>query len=654
MYLENEYVQLLILPEIGGRVHGALDKTNGYKWLYWQPTIKPGLISMTGAWISGGIEWNFPHGHRPSGFMPVDHRVVKHPDGSATVWVGETEPVYRMRWLVGITLAPGRSYFTLRLRLRQPDRPAPPVPVLGDRRRRTRTSSSQAQYPGDIMTGHGKDGVLALAGRTTASTSRGGRTSRTRSSFFAWQSQDDWFGTYDHEAQGGLVHVADHRVMPGKKLWTWGSGPSGRIWEDILTEGGGPYFEPQAGAFSDNQPDYHWMEPGQVRAGPRLLVPGARHARLPEGDRGLRAERRRARRQGLRRRLRHLGARRPVRGASRTRAADGRSAVGQTVRVSPDRPLHGRGRCAARPHDLRPAAARARRGGGPGADRAHRRNGSARTASCPRPQKPPGPPAELNAGRALPLRASGSTASAAGPRRSSTTTRRCAATRPTRASNVALGGIALDETRWADALAPLRQGPRRATPTTAARNSAAARRSLGARARRRGRARRSGRRAVAADQQSPSPSARSRGSASRRGDARGALAHLQRGRVVRTALLADLPGAARRRPPAAGRARGGARGGASARSSSTRCTSWPAARRRSRSRALGRPADEWEATRRDYMRDSVAERARARREPTSRRGLLGDAEAVLNDAAEARAALAREPPALLGPAARAR
>ncbi|RPJ49765.1 MAG: DUF5107 domain-containing protein, partial [Acidobacteria bacterium] len=108
--LENEYIRVLVLPEIGGRLHGALDKTNGYVWLYWQKTIKPGLISMTGAWISGGIEWNFPHGHRPSGFMPVDHRIVHNPDGSGTVWVGETEPVYRMRWLVGITIFPGRSY----------------------------------------------------------------------------------------------------------------------------------------------------------------------------------------------------------------------------------------------------------------------------------------------------------------------------------------------------------------------------------------------------------------------------------------------------------------------------------------------------------------------------------------------------------------
>jgi tetratricopeptide (TPR) repeat protein len=263
VFLENEYVEILILPGIGGRVHGARDKTNGYRWLYWQPTIKPGLISMTGAWISGGIEWNFPHGHRPSGFMPVDHRVVRHEDGRATVWVGETEPVYGTRWLVGMTLEPGHS----RLRCEYVF-----VNPTGHRRsfQFWATSAthanewSQAQYPGDVVAGHGKtefwrwpvhDGVDLTWWKNVPNAS----------SFFAWQSRDDWFGTYDHRAGGGLVHVADHRVMPGKKLWTWGSGPSGRIWEDILTEGGGAYFEPQAGAFSDNQPDYHWLAPHEVR-----------------------------------------------------------------------------------------------------------------------------------------------------------------------------------------------------------------------------------------------------------------------------------------------------------------------------------------------------------------------------------------------------
>lgn len=261
--LENEYIKIVVLPEIGGRLHGALDKTNGYVWLYWQKTVKPGLISMTGAWISGGIEWNFPHGHRPSCFSKVDHRLVRNPDGSATVWVGETEPIYRMRWLVGMTLFPGRSYVRCDYVLINPTNYRHPFQFWATAATHA-NEWSQAQYPGDMVTGHGKhefwnwpvhDGVDLTWWKNIPNAS----------SFFAFNNPSDWFGTYDHKAQGGLVHVADHHVMPGKKLWTWGSGPSGRIWEDILTEGGGPYFEPQAGAWSDNQPDNHWIEPHEVK-----------------------------------------------------------------------------------------------------------------------------------------------------------------------------------------------------------------------------------------------------------------------------------------------------------------------------------------------------------------------------------------------------
>ncbi len=263
IFLENEFVRLLILPEIGGRLHGAVDKTNDYVWLYRQRTIKPGLISMTGAWISGGIEWNFPHGHRPSGFMPVDHRIVRHDDGSATVWVGETEPVYNTRWLVGMTLEPGRSRLRCDYVFVNPTNHRVSFQFWATAATHA-NEWSQAQYPGDVVTGHGKaefwnwpvhDGVDLTWWKNVPNAS----------SFFAYESADDWFGTYDHRARGGLVHVADHHLMPGKKLWTWGAGPSGRIWEDILTEGGGPYFEPQAGAWSDNQPDYHWLEPHEVR-----------------------------------------------------------------------------------------------------------------------------------------------------------------------------------------------------------------------------------------------------------------------------------------------------------------------------------------------------------------------------------------------------
>jgi len=263
VFLENEYIKVLILPEIGGRVHGALDKTNGYPWLYWQKTIKPGLISMTGAWISGGIEWNFPHGHRPSCFMPVDHRIVEHPDGSATVWIGETEPIYRMRWLVGVTAFPGRSYLSCDYIFVNPTDYRHPFMFWATSATHA-NKWSQAQYPGDVATGHGKQEFWNWPISEGVDLSWW-ENSPDASSYFAYNSRADWFGTYDHKAQAGMVHVADHHVMPGKKLWTWGSGSSGAIWEDILTESGGPYFEPQAGAWSDNQPDYHWISPHEMK-----------------------------------------------------------------------------------------------------------------------------------------------------------------------------------------------------------------------------------------------------------------------------------------------------------------------------------------------------------------------------------------------------
>ena len=117
VYLENEYVKICVLPEIGGRIFTALDKTNNYDYIYRQHVIKPALIGMLGAWISGGVEWNIPHHHRASTFMSVDSTIARNRDGSATVWVGEIELRHRMKWLVGLTLKPGRSCLEVTMKI---------------------------------------------------------------------------------------------------------------------------------------------------------------------------------------------------------------------------------------------------------------------------------------------------------------------------------------------------------------------------------------------------------------------------------------------------------------------------------------------------------------------------------------------------------
>jgi len=263
LWLENEYVKVLVLPEIGGRMHGAQDKTNGYQFMFDQKTIKPALVGRGGAWISGGIEWNFPDGHRVSGFRDTDWRIVENPDGSRTIWTGEIERVFGMRWSVGNTVHPGRNWIETKVRLFN----CTPYPhsflYWADSGVRG-TPEFQAVIPGEISTGHGKHRFFHWPIHNGVDL-RKWKNAPGGTSYFAWESESDYFGTWNPEDNGGLVHWADHHIVRGKKLWFCGTSPAGRLWEVVLTDGDLPLVEPQAGAYSDNQPDYLWIMPGETK-----------------------------------------------------------------------------------------------------------------------------------------------------------------------------------------------------------------------------------------------------------------------------------------------------------------------------------------------------------------------------------------------------
>ena len=275
VYLENEYVKICVLPEIGGRVFSALDKTNDYDFLYRQHVIKPALIGMLGAWISGGIEWCIPHHHRATTFMPVDYTLEENADGSKTVWVGETELRHRMRWLVGITLYPEKSYMEATIKIINR---TPFVNSILCWANVAVHANEQYQVifpPGtEYATYHGKNQFarwpISNEFYSGVDYTRGVDLSWWKNhpspiSFFAWNYTDDFFAGYDHGKEAGTVYVANHHIAPGKKLWEWGPGPRGQMWDRILTETDGPYIEIMAGAYSDNQPDYSWIQPYEVK-----------------------------------------------------------------------------------------------------------------------------------------------------------------------------------------------------------------------------------------------------------------------------------------------------------------------------------------------------------------------------------------------------
>ena len=297
LWLENEYVKLSVLPEIGGRIFTAEDRTNGYDFFYRQHVIKPALIGMLGAWISGGVEWNVLHHHRATSFMPVQSAITEHDDGSRTIWVGETEWRHRMRWVIGLTLRPGSN--VVEQSVRMINRTPIPHSVLYFANPAVHANESyQILFPPDVQwtTFHAKndfsawpiaDGPYRGIDYAPGTDLSWWKNHPKPVSFFVYDSDLDFFGGYDHGRRAGVVHVADHETVPGKKLWEWGNGPDGFAWDAILTDEDGPYIELMAGGFSDNQPDYSWIEPGQARTLVQHWYPirelGGLEAANPEG-----------------------------------------------------------------------------------------------------------------------------------------------------------------------------------------------------------------------------------------------------------------------------------------------------------------------------------------------------------------------------------
>ena len=273
--LENEYVQLMILPEIGGRIHAGLDKTNGYDFFYRQHVIKPALVGLLGPWISGGVEFNWPQHHRPSTYMPVHASIEEHANGSRTVWLSEHDPMLRMKGMVGICLSPGKSLVEAKVRLY--NRTPLPQTFLWWANVAVRVHEQyQAFFPPDVtfVADHAK---RAISSFPIARNSYYGVDYRpgtdiswyknipVPTSYMVTESKYDFFGGYDHALQAGLVHTSDHHVAPGKKLWTWGNAEFGYAWDRNLTDEDGPYVELMAGAYTDNQPDFAWLQPYETK-----------------------------------------------------------------------------------------------------------------------------------------------------------------------------------------------------------------------------------------------------------------------------------------------------------------------------------------------------------------------------------------------------
>ena len=283
VYLENQYIKVMVLPELGGRIQRAYDKTNDYDFVYYNHVIKPALVGLLGPWISGGIEFNWPQHHRPTTYMPVDHEIRTNPDGSMSLLINDVDQINGTKAITIFTLYPDKAYIEITGQLYNRT-PIPQTFLWWANPAVAVNDFTQSVFPPDVHSvyDHGKRAVsrfpIATGEYYKHDYSEGVDISRYKNipvptSYMAEKSDYDFVGGYDYAKKAGLLHVADHHVSPGKKQWTWGNGDFGRAWDRNLTDSDGPYIELMTGMYCDNQPDFTWLKPYEEKVFKQYFMP---------------------------------------------------------------------------------------------------------------------------------------------------------------------------------------------------------------------------------------------------------------------------------------------------------------------------------------------------------------------------------------------
>jgi tetratricopeptide (TPR) repeat protein len=265
LFLENEYLKITVLPELGGHVYSCLDKVSGREMFYANRSIKKALIGYRGAWAAFGIEFNFPVSHNWMSMSPVDAALVRNPDGGASIWVGNVDAVFGSSWRVELRLRPGRAVLEQHTTLFN----------AGDARHRYYWWTNAAVevgddsvliYPTHLMATHGFTAI-----QTWPVDASGHDLSVIRNqadgpvSLFTYGTREPFIGVWHPSTRNGTVHVTSVDELPTSKLWSWGFDRDAHEWRQALSDDRSAYIELQAGLFR-NQETYAFLGP-QERVG---------------------------------------------------------------------------------------------------------------------------------------------------------------------------------------------------------------------------------------------------------------------------------------------------------------------------------------------------------------------------------------------------
>jgi len=253
--MENPYIEAFVLPAVGGKLIGALEKSTGNAFIYYNHALKFRNIAMRGPWTSGGIELNFPGiiGHAPWAATPVDYLIRKNPDGSVSCFVGTMDLPSRTEWRVEFRLPPDKAYLEVHSLYYNPQ-PLDQSYYVWLNTAEKATKDLELILPGTAWIGHNygvpsQPWPIGEDGRNMALYKN--HTGADQDSYFVHGALADFSGGYWHDSNFGYGHWALHEDAPGLKFWRWNISPAGAIWERLLTDSDGPYFEHQTGRLLD-------------------------------------------------------------------------------------------------------------------------------------------------------------------------------------------------------------------------------------------------------------------------------------------------------------------------------------------------------------------------------------------------------------------
>lgn len=247
--LENAYIKVMILPEIGGKIWAAWDKASGKSFIYNNHVVKFRDVAMRGPWTSGGIEPNYGIiGHTPNCATAVDSKTVQNADGSGSCFVGTFDKLTQTSWTIEINLPKDKAYFTTRSYWHNSTELEQPyytwmntgMPSAGN---------LEFSFPGNKYLGH--EGEYASWPLNTTNQKKiswyNENNFGSYKSYHVFGQVTDFFAAYYHDQDFGMGHYSPQDEKPGKKIWIWGLSRQGMIWEQLLTDQDGQYVEIQSG-----------------------------------------------------------------------------------------------------------------------------------------------------------------------------------------------------------------------------------------------------------------------------------------------------------------------------------------------------------------------------------------------------------------------